>query len=121
MAELSGPSFVTLLVDNLETSRRFYKDKLGLPESAEKRPNAQAFATKPCGIALRQSEPESPKSSNPGQGILVWFHTTDSKALHDQLKERGVTIARELEDSPFGKTFSFHDPDGYVLGVYDGA
>lgn len=121
MTELSGPSFVTLLVENLETSRAFYRDKIGLKESAEKRPNAQAFDTKPCGLALRQREPESPKAASPGQGILVWFHAADSKAMHDQLKAKEVVIAREMENGPFGKTFSFQDPDGYVLGIYDGA
>lgn len=121
MTELSGPSFVTLLVGNLETSRAFYKDTIGFKESAEKRPGAQAFDTKPCGLALRVMEPESPKAASPGQGVLVWFHTTDSKAMHDQLKAKGVVIAREMENSPFGRTFSFQDPDGYVLGVYDGA
>ena len=121
MADVSGPSFITLLVSNVETSRRFYTDKIGLPESPEKRPKAQAYATKPSGMAIRQMEPESPKSASPGQGILVWLHTTDSKAFHDQLKAKGVFIAKELEDGPFGKTFSFQDPDGYVLGVYDGA
>lgn len=119
--ELSGPSFVTLLVSNVENSRTFYREKVGLPESAEKRPDAQAFDTKPCGLALRKREAESPTPSSPGDGILLWFHAKDSKAMHDQLKGRGVTIARELEDGPFGKTFSFHDPDGFVLGVYDGA
>ena len=72
-------------------------------------------------MAIRQDEAESPKAASPGQGVLIWLHTTDSKAMHDTLKERGVSIARELEDGPFGKTFSFKDPDGYVMGVYDGA
>jgi hypothetical protein len=34
-------------------SHKFYGELLGLPESAEKRPNAVAFATKPCGFAIR--------------------------------------------------------------------
>jgi catechol 2,3-dioxygenase-like lactoylglutathione lyase family enzyme len=120
--DLSGPSFVTLLVSNLEASERFYREKLGFP-LAEVQPkgNARAFDIKPCGLALRLMEPESPKAAAPGAGILLWFHTTDSKALHDQLKASEVDIAIELADSPFGKTFSFSDPDGYILGVYDGA
>jgi catechol 2,3-dioxygenase-like lactoylglutathione lyase family enzyme len=52
MANISGPDFITLLVSDLKTSYSFYKEKIGLRESAEKRPNAHAFQTKPCGLAI---------------------------------------------------------------------
>jgi uncharacterized glyoxalase superfamily protein PhnB len=42
------------------------------------------------------------------------------KALHQQLVERGVTITQGLADGPFGKTFTFRDPDGHLITVHDG-
>jgi predicted enzyme related to lactoylglutathione lyase len=119
MMNISGPDFITLLVSDLEVSYNFYKDEIGLSESPEKRPNAYAFATKPCGFAIRQSS-DRRKIDNPGQGIIVWLYTADSTALHDDLKKRGVPIVEGLKQSPFGVTFSFRDPDGYVMAVHDG-
>jgi predicted enzyme related to lactoylglutathione lyase len=119
MTDISGLDFVTLLVSNLEASYRFYKEQIGFNESSEKRPNAHAFATKPCPFAIRQS-PESRKIENPGQGIILWLRASDSTALHEELKRRGVPIVEDLRTSPFGMRFSFKDPDGYVMTVHDG-
>lgn len=119
MTSISGPDFITLLVSDLEASYTFYKEKVGLNESPEKRPNAYAFATTPCGFAIRQSS-DRRKMDNPGQGIIVWLCTSDATALHNDLKTRGVPIVEDLRKSPFGMTFSFKDPDGYIMTVHDG-
>lgn len=89
MTNISGPDFITLLVSDLETSYRFYTEKIGLNESSEKRPNAHAFKTEPCGLAIRQSS-DKRKTDHPGQGIIVWLRSSDASVLHDELKERGV-------------------------------
>ena len=117
--ELSGPGFITLLVRDLEASRAFYKDKLGLAEASEVHPNAQAFLTEPCGFAIRLS-PAGSAVSNPGAGIIIWWRSSDATALHEALQKRGVPIVGGLKQGPFGKTFSFRDPDGYVMTVHDG-
>jgi predicted enzyme related to lactoylglutathione lyase len=119
MANISGPDFITILVSDLKTSYSFYKEKIGLQESAEKRPNAHAFHTKPCGFAIRQSSDDR-KIENPGQGTILWWRTADATALLQALKKRGVLIVEELRKGPFGMTFSFQDPDGYIMTVHDG-
>ena len=120
MPELKGPDFITLLVRELETSRRFYADVIGLKPSPETRPNAVAFATQPIGFAIRQSQVDLDAVAQPGLGVIVWFRTDDAVALHAHLTQRGVPIVQELADSPFGKTFTFRDPDGYLITVHDG-
>ena len=117
MTEVYGPDFITLLVADLDASVRFYKDKIGLKASPEKQPHAQAFDTKPCGLAIRQS---SEKVAIPGRGVIIWLRTSDAAALCKTLKEWGVPIVKDLQESPFGMTFSFQDPDGHVLSVHDG-
>ncbi len=119
MAEVEGVDFVTLLVSDLAASLEFYKIKVGLTESDEKRPNAYAFSMKPVSMAIRHA-PGRQRTEKPGDGILVWLKTLDAPSLHSELKRRGVPIVEDLHDSPFGMTFSFRDPDGYVLGVHDG-
>jgi predicted enzyme related to lactoylglutathione lyase len=119
MTNISGPDFITILVSDLKASYSFYKEKIGLRESAEKRPNAYAFQTKPCGFAIRQSSDDR-KIENPGQGIILWWCTSDATALHHDLTNRGVPIAEELREGPFGMTFSFQGPNGYIMRVHDG-
>ncbi len=119
MTTISGPDFITLIVTDLAASYTFYKETIGLPESPETQPDAHAFATKPCGLAIRQSG-DRRKFSKPGQGIMVWFRSADATALHAELKKRGVKIVEAPRKSPFGVIFSFKDPDGYVLMVHDG-
>jgi catechol 2,3-dioxygenase-like lactoylglutathione lyase family enzyme len=75
VTNIAGPDFITLLVSDLEASCRFYKEKVGLTESTEKRPNAHAFTTKPCGLAIRQSS-DKRRTEHAGQGIIIWLRST---------------------------------------------
>ena len=120
MSDLKGPDFITLFVRNLEVSRRFYADVIGFKLSPEERPNAVAFATQPIAFAVRKSPIDLDADPELGRGILLWFRAEDAVALHDRLKKDGVTIAQALADGPFGKTFAFRDPDGYLITVHDG-
>ena len=43
MTHIKGPDFITLLVRDLESSRRFYTEILGFKPSSENRPNTVAF------------------------------------------------------------------------------
>ena len=120
MAGLKGPSFITLHVRDVETSRRFYAEVIGFPPSPETRPNACAFATEPIPFAIRKSQVDLDAVSHLGHGIILWLKADDSVAVHKQLKEGGITILQGIADGPFGKTFTFRDPDGYAISVYDG-
>jgi predicted enzyme related to lactoylglutathione lyase len=120
MSDLLGPDFITLLVRDLDVSHHFYSELVGLKESSEKRPNAFAFATQPCGFAIRKSPDRNHPPPNPGQGIIIWFRSDDAVSLHTVLRERAVPITTDLADGPFGKTFTFRDPDGYLITVHDG-
>jgi catechol 2,3-dioxygenase-like lactoylglutathione lyase family enzyme len=119
MSDLLGPDFITLLVRDLDVSRKFYAHLLELPESPEKRPNAVAFATKPCGFAIRKAR-DAASPPGPSQGIILWFRARSTVSLNARLTERGVPITSALADGPFGKTLTFRDPDGYLITVHDG-
>ena len=120
MPYLMGPDFITLQVRELEASRRFYAEVIGLKIAPENRPNAVAFATQPIGFAIRKSLVDLDAVPQLDHGIVLWFRTDDAAALHKHLKASGVPIAQDLADSPFGKTFTFRDPDGYLITVHDG-
>ncbi len=120
MPQLIGPDFITLLVREIEPSRRFYTEVLGFKASPENQPNAVAFATKPISFAIRKSTVDLNAGPQPGQGIMLWFRADDAAALHEQLKSKGVPITQALANSPFGKTFTIRDPDGYLITIHDG-
>lgn len=56
-----------------------------------------------------------------GAGVGVWFHNEDADGLHERLREHDVPIVQAPFESPFGTTFSFRDPDGYVVTIHSKA
>ncbi len=120
MTDLIGPDFITLQVRDLEVSRHFYSEVIGFKTSPEVRPNAVAYATRPISFAIRKSQVNLDAVPQLGYGLILWFRTDDAVALHKKLKERGVPIVQDVADSPFGKSFTFRDPDGYLITVHDG-
>lgn len=53
--------------------------------------------------------------------MALWLHTDDAQALHDTLAAAGVPIPVAPFDSPFGRAFTFTDPDGYDVTIHDQA
>ena len=120
MPDIKGPDFITLLVRDLERSRRFYTEILGFKPSPENRPNAVAFSAEPISFAIRKTAKNLDDVLQPGEGIILWFKADDAPAVYQHLKAHGVPIVQDLGESPFGKTFTFQDPDGYRISVHDG-
>lgn len=115
-----GPDFVALQVRDPDASAPFYEDVLGLVRAPHSPPGAVVFDTKPVSFALRSALPATDLEAGPaGNGVVLWFLAADSAALHDSLTERGVKVVKGLEDSPFGQTFTFRDPDGYLITIHD--
>jgi uncharacterized glyoxalase superfamily protein PhnB len=51
--------------------------------------------------------------------IAISIEVSDVDKLHDRLVERGVVIARSLEDMPWGhRSFGIDDPDGFRIWYY---
>lgn len=86
-------------------------------------PHAVVFETKPIAFALRDVIPGTDLASvaQPGIGAAIWLHATDVQAIHDALVADGHTIVSAPIDGPFGRTFTFADPDGYQVTLHDRA
>ncbi len=120
MAKLLGPDFMALQVRDLTASQQFYTEKLGLEQSPISQPNAVVFNTAPIPFAIRMPLVDLDASPKLGWGTALWFKTDDADALHASLVAHDVKIVAPLQDGPFGRMFSFVDPDGYVLTVHGG-
>ncbi|WP_020618266.1 VOC family protein [Paenibacillus daejeonensis] len=118
-----GPDFISLQVSNLESSAEFYQNYLGLVRSQAGPPHAVVFETKPIAFALRDLLPGTALGSGaqPGFGVALWFHAPDTQEIHDKLSTAGVKITSAPIDGPFGRTFTFADPDGYLITLHSKA
>ncbi|WP_330475225.1 VOC family protein [Terrabacter sp. C0L_2] len=120
---VTGPDFISLQVRDLAASQAFYERHLGLVRSQAGPPHAVVFETTPIAFALRDVVPGTDLDSvaQPGLGVAVWLHATDVQAIHDALVADGRTIVSAPVDGPFGRTFTFADPDGYQVTLHDRA
>ena len=116
--QVIGPSFIALQVRHLEVSKKFYLEQIGLTASTHMPPGAVIFETKPIPFAIRTPMVDLDATSKLGWGVSLWIAATDADALHAQLVEKGVPILLPPADGPFGRFFSFRDPDGYAITVH---
>jgi predicted enzyme related to lactoylglutathione lyase len=120
---VTGPDFISLQAHNLVASQAFYENYLGLVRSPVGPPHAVVFETKPIALALRDVVPGTDLASvaQPGMGVGIWLHATDVQAIHNALVADGHRIVSAPIDGPFGRTFTFADPDGYQVTLHDRA
>jgi catechol 2,3-dioxygenase-like lactoylglutathione lyase family enzyme len=116
-----GPDFISLQARDLAASQAFYERYLGLVRSPAGPPHAVVFETEPIAFALRDVVPGTDLASTaqPGIGAAIWLRATEVQAIHDALVTDGHTIVSAPIDGPFGRTFTFADPDGYHVTLHD--
>lgn len=117
----TGPDFISLQARDLAGSQAFYEQYLGLVRSPTGPPHAVVFQTTPIAFALRDIVAGTDLSAavQPGIGAAIWLHATDVQAIHDALAVDGHRIVSAPIDGPFGRTFTFADPDGYHITLHD--
>ena len=117
---VTGPDFVALQVRDLEASTRFYTERLGLTPAPAGPPGALVFTTAPLPLARRAPAGalDPPPPLGGGGGGALWLKADDVDKLHDDLATHGVPIVTAPFDGPFGRTFAFADPDGYVVTLH---
>ena len=120
---VTGPDFISLQTRDLDASQAFYEQYLGLVRSHAGPPHAVVFETTPIAFAIREIAPRTDLASvaQPGIGAAIWLHATDVQAIHDALVADDHTIVSAPVDGPFGRTFTFADPDGYHVTLHDRA
>lgn len=119
---VTGPDFVALQVRDLERAATFYERHLGLRRMPAGPPGAVVFDTAPVPFAVREPLPGVDLDAavpRPGLGIALWLHADDAQALYDSLRAAGVPVEGPPFDGPFGRTFTYTDPDGYAITIHD--
>ena len=122
---------VTIIASDLEATRKFYVDGLGMEEVA--RPDFdfpgswfQAGATQ---IHVTLESPEAGKAGWGDRGVKIAsrghhfaFEVDDAMAATETAKSLGFQIAREPKHRPDGAIqVYFYDPDGHVVELFSAA
>lgn len=116
---VTGIDFLALQVRDVDAAAAFLEEYLGLRRAPAAPPGAVVFATEPVPIAVREPLPGTDlDAGRPGLGVALWFAASDVGTLRDRLLAAGVEVLTPVADTPFGPTFSFVGPEGYVLTVH---
>jgi predicted enzyme related to lactoylglutathione lyase len=118
MSNMIGPSFLAFQVRDIEKSKSFYTDIFGLEIDPHGPDHAYVFKTTPISFAIREPLVDLSEVQKLGWGISAWFQATDIDGLREKLEANNVPILVETQPGPFGRFFTFVDPDGYTITVH---
>lgn len=116
MSKISALPFFVYPVSDMSRSKLFYRDILGLVETANWDEQWVEF-----GLSAKDSGPVIALSSvmsgvTPGApGGAVAIETTDFDSMVTHLRDQGVTFVLEPMETSVCQFARFHDPDGNHL------
>ncbi|WP_326792854.1 VOC family protein [Streptomyces sp. NBC_00841] len=119
-----GISAITLFVEDLDATKRFYREVFGLPVTYEDDDSAVfGFANTLINL-LRASaaheliEPARVAAADTGSRLQLTLTVDDVDAMCEELATRGVTLLNGPMDRPWGiRTASFRDPGGHIWEI----
>ena len=107
---------VWLSSSDLERSKRFYRDTLGLPLLNEEPGEALHFDAGGSVLSLHIQVPGESLSKS---SWLVFCIPHDLDTVYEDLGKSGVEWDAPLQDLPFGRGAMFLDPDGNELWLWE--
>jgi predicted lactoylglutathione lyase len=118
-------SVISIGVDDLQRSRRFYEEGLGFTPRPESSERAVYFQLEWSWLSLFTRERLAQLANvEPGgsgfPGFVISHNVATAAEVDDVLKlasDAGGTIPRPAEDGSFGRIGYFADPDGYLWEV----
>lgn len=109
---------LNLFVGDIERSRRFYVEALGLVEDTERSQPPSFVLLQAGGCTITLQDKTTPGAAfGPAPSIELGFAVDDLAALHAQLTADGVSVS-EMQQMGWGGGFDAADPDGHRLTIY---
>jgi catechol 2,3-dioxygenase-like lactoylglutathione lyase family enzyme len=103
---------------DLDRSRRFYRDVLGLAIYREFGPSADPGVVFFLGQGFLEVSGHAPGPA--ADAVMIWLQVRDVHAEHDRLAAAGARILREPVAEPWGLTEMWiADPDGIPIVVVE--
>jgi catechol 2,3-dioxygenase-like lactoylglutathione lyase family enzyme len=100
---------VTLMVSDIDRSKVFYRDVLGLRDKANFSDWAEYGALDGFTVGLHPATPETPFP--PSGGMSFGFSVKDIVAVRSELERRGLRFNGPIVQSPPVQLAFFTDPD----------
>lgn len=119
-----GISAITLFVEDVETTKRFYQEVFGLPVVFED-DNSAVFDFGNTLINLLKAaaapeliEPAMVAGRDAGSRLVLTIQVDDVDAMCAELATRGVELLNGPMDRPWGiRTAGFTDPGGHIWEI----
>lgn len=115
--------YTVFITTRLEETVNFYEKYFGFTKLFESTffVLLQSGGVQKFNIAFMDEEhptaPPTPKAFN-GNGSFLTIEVSDAQAVFDEIKKRGLTIAYELKDEPWGqRRFAVLDPNKLWVDV----
>ncbi|MDX3327500.1 VOC family protein [Streptomyces sp. ME02-6979-3A] len=120
----TGISAITLFVDDLDVTKRFYREVFGVPVVFED-DNSAVFEFGNTLINLLRTtaateliEPARVAQADAGSRLQLTLPVDDVDAMCKELAARGVTLLNGPMDRPWGiRTAGFRDPGGHIWEI----
>jgi predicted enzyme related to lactoylglutathione lyase len=104
-------SRILLRPADLDQSRRFYRDVLGLAIYREFGSTADPGLVFFLGSGFLEISGRGP--GTPGRSVMIWIQVRDVHAEHERLSAAGVRVLQEPQTEPWGLIEMWiEDPDG---------
>ena len=119
-----GISYITLFVDDLDATKKFYLKIFDLPVMFEDKDSAVFKFGNTLVNLLKITEageligPAKVASREAGSRFVLTINVDDVDAMCKELTTRGVKLLNGPMDRPWGvRTASFVDPGGYIWEI----
>ncbi len=110
---------VILAVKDIDKSIEFYHEIIGLPIKNQRR----SWVDLGLSGSLLSLHPASLTAQHIGSsienGITIGFLVGDVESAVNELKEKGVTIYRDIIEKDAGKNAVILDPDDYLISLFE--
>lgn len=104
-------------VQDMAKSVAFFKDKLGAAPSYES-PEWTEFPFGGASLCLHLSSGKKTDAEHANGSVIL--HVDGLKAFTEELRKQKLEVAEVKEVHPGAYSSSFKDPDGNVIGLYEG-
>ena len=112
---IEGLATVWVPVEDMGRAIGFYRDSLGL-EVQDHNGDWAEVTTGSVTIGLNAAESEGAGAS--GGPVIAFRPEDDIESAVEKLREKGVEIADEVSEHPWGRIATFKDSEGNDLQLY---
>ena len=114
------PDYIEIAVGDVAAAKAFYGKAMGWSFNDYGPDYAGIQDPRHVGEELGGLSRDEDSSTGPG-GVLALARTDDAEAARAAVRAAGGRIVVDLHEYPGGRRFTFADPWGNVLGVYEPA